>query len=355
MQKKIRVMVIDDSALFRNFLIQNINADSRFEVIGYAINAFDAKNKIPLLKPDAVTLDIEMPGMSGLDFLKEFLPHHPVPVILVSSLNMKVFDALAVGAVDFVRKPDIDNHILKDAFIATLLTKLVIASNSRVRLPSAPIAAAPATTGQSLNRTAPVRTLMPPKSTAALSDKIIAIGASTGGTEAILDVMRQFPARMPGIVITQHMPPGFTSMYAERLNRLCKMEVREAKNGDKVQPGLALLAPGGLQMRLVRMGAGYAVQCLPGEKVSGHAPSVDALFDSVANLVRDKAIGVLLTGMGADGAAGLLRMRKNGAYTIGQDKDSCVVYGMPMEAYKIGAVCMQASLLSIPQIVMSRL
>lgn len=354
MQKKIRVMVIDDSALFRNFLIQNINADSRFEVIGYAINAFDAKNKIPLLKPDAVTLDIEMPGMSGLDFLKEFLPHHPVPVILVSSLNMKVFDALAVGAVDFVRKPDIDNHILKDAFIATLLTKLVIASNSRVRLPSAPAAAAPAA-GQSLNRTAPVRTLVPPKSTAAISDKIIAIGASTGGTEAILDVMRQFPARMPGIVITQHMPPGFTSMYAERLNRLCKMEVREAKNGDKVQPGLALLAPGGLQMRLVRMGAGYAVQCLPGEKVSGHAPSVDALFDSVASLVRDKAIGVLLTGMGADGAAGLLRMRKNGAYTIGQDKDSCVVYGMPMEAYKIGAVCMQASLLSIPQIVMSRL
>lgn len=354
MQKKIKVMVIDDSALFRNFLIQNINADSRFEVIGFAINAFDAKNKIPLLKPDAVTLDIEMPGMSGLDFLKEFLPHYPVPVILVSSLNMKVFDALAVGAVDFVRKPDIDNHILKDAFIATLLTKLVIASNSRVRLPSAPAAAAPAT-GQSLNRTAPVRTLVPPKSAAAISDKIIAIGASTGGTEAILDVMRQFPARMPGIVITQHMPPGFTSMYAERLNRLCKMEVREAKNGDKVQPGLALLAPGGLQMRLVRMGAGYAVQCLPGEKVSGHAPSVDALFDSVASLVRDKAIGVLLTGMGADGAAGLLRMRKNGAYTIGQDKDSCVVYGMPMEAYKIGAVCMQASLLSIPQIVMSRL
>lgn len=160
---------------------------------------------------------------------------------------------------------------------------------------------------------------------------------------------------MPGIVITQHMPPGFTGMYAERLNRLCKMEVREAKNGDKVQPGLALLAPGGLQMRLVRMGAGYAVQCLPGEKVSGHKPSVDALFDSVASLVRDKAIGVLLTGMGADGAAGLLRMRKNGAYTVGQDKESCVVYGMPMEAYKIGAVCTQASLLSIPQIVMSKL
>ncbi len=360
MQKKIRVMIIDDSALFRSFLIQNINADPRFEIIGYAVNAFDAKNKIPLLKPDAVTLDIEMPGMSGLDFLKEFLPTYPIPVILVSSLNMKVFDALAVGAVDFVRKPDIENHILKEAFVATLLTKLVIASKSQVRVPSAGFGGGISTSSipapsQAWNRTAPVRTLVPPKSTTAINEKIIAIGASTGGTEAILDVMRQFPAKMPGIVITQHMPAGFTGMYAERLNRLCKMEVREAKNGDKVQPGLALLAPGGLQMRLVRMGSGYAVQCLPGEKVSGHAPSVDALFDSVANLVRDKAIGVLLTGMGADGAAGLLRMRKNGAYTIGQDKESCVVYGMPMEAYKIGAVCMQASLSSIPQIVLSRI
>ena len=146
MQKKIRVMVIDDSAVFRSFLIQSINADPRFEVIGYAVNAFDARNKIPLLKPDTVTLDIEMPGMSGLDFLKEFLPTHPVPVILVSSLNMKVFDALAVGAVDFVRKPDVDNHILKEAFTATLLTKLVIASNSRVRLPSASLSASPAAT-----------------------------------------------------------------------------------------------------------------------------------------------------------------------------------------------------------------
>ena len=354
MQKKIRVMVIDDSAVFRSFLIQSINADPRFEVIGYAVNAFDARNKIPLLKPDTVTLDIEMPGMSGLDFLKEFLPTHPVPVILVSSLNMKVFDALAVGAVDFVRKPDVDNHILKEAFTATLLTKLVIASNSRVRLPSASLSASPAST-YTRPQPAPVRPLSVPRSSASVNEKIIAIGASTGGTEAILDVMRQFPAHMPGIVITQHMPPGFTGMYAERLNRLCKMEVREAKNGDKVQPGLALLAPGGLQMRLVRMGAGYAVQCLPGEKVSGHKPSVDALFDSVASLVRDKAIGVLLTGMGADGAAGLLRMRKNGAYTVGQDKESCVVYGMPMEAYKIGAVCTQASLLSIPQIVMSKL
>lgn len=160
---------------------------------------------------------------------------------------------------------------------------------------------------------------------------------------------------MPGIVITQHMPPGFTAMYAERLNRICKLEVREAKHGDKVQPGLILLAPGGFQMRVVRMGVGYSVSCTQEAKVSGHQPSVDVLFDSVASVVKNRAIGVILTGMGADGAAGMLRMRKAGAYTIGQDRDTCVVYGMPMEAYKIGAVCQQAALSTIPQIVMAQL
>jgi len=160
---------------------------------------------------------------------------------------------------------------------------------------------------------------------------------------------------MPGIVITQHMPPGFTAMYAERLNRICKLEVKEAQHGDKVRPGLILLAPGGLQMRIVRMGAGYSVSCTNEDKVSGHRPSVDVLFTSVASIAKNRAIGVILTGMGADGAAGMLRMRKAGAFTIGQDRDSCVVYGMPMEAYKIGAVCQQAALSNIPQVVMGRL
>ena len=187
------------------------------------------------------------------------------------------------------------------------------------------------------------------------NDSLIAIGASTGGTEAILEVLTHLPARIPGIVITQHMPSGFTSMYADRLNRLCKFEVKEAQSGDKIRPGLALIAPGGSQMKVVRMGSGYAVNCYPGEKFNGHRPSVDVLFDSVAAVARDKAIGVLLTGMGADGAAGLLRMRRNGAFTIGQDKDSCVVYGMPMEAYKIGAVCRQVPLANIAQTILSRL
>lgn len=349
MQNKIRLMVIDDSVLFRNWLIQNIGKDERFEIVGYAVDALDAKKKIPVLKPDILTLDIEMPGMSGLDFLKEYLPAHPLPVILVSSLNVRVFDALAAGAVDFVKKPDMKNDVPRDAFLSMLLAKLFVAASSRVRLPGTPRATAP-----TVNSMRAVAALSGAGLSSAM-DAIIAIGASTGGTEAILEVLRKFPANMPGIVITQHMPAGFTAMYAERLNRLCNMEVREAKSGDKIHPGLALLAPGGFQMKVARSGNGYMVSCMPGAKVNGHCPSVDVLFDSVSILGRNKAVGVLLTGMGADGAAGLLRMRKNGGYTIGQDKETCVVYGMPMEACKIGAVCQQSPLSSIPQAVINAL
>lgn len=351
MKDKIRLMVIDDSVVFRNFLITGLEADTRFEIVGYAVDAMDAGKKIPVLKPDILTLDIEMPGMTGLEFLKELLPKHPIPVILVSSLNIRVFDALAAGAVDFVRKPDMESHVRRDVFLSMLTSKLLTASMAHVRIPSA--VKAPATTAGRASAI-PANLLKKPLPSGT-SDTIIAIGASTGGTEAILEVVKQFPAHTPGVVITQHMPPGFTAMYAERLNRLCKMEVREAKHGDRIQPGLALLAPGGLQMKVVRMGSGYAVHCSPGEKVNGHAPSVDVLFDSTASLARNKAIGILLTGMGSDGAAGLLRMRKNGAYTIGQDKDTCVVYGMPMEAQKIGAVCLQSPLSSIPNAVFQHL
>jgi len=342
-------MVIDDSIVFRNFIISNISADERFEIVGFAINALDAKQKIPILKPDILTLDIEMPGMSGIEFLKDFLPTHPIPVILVSSLDLRVFDALAAGAVDFVRKPDAESNLRKEAFISMLISKLVTASQSKVRAATA--APAPAATARSVMA---AKSLTPARLNAA-NDMVIAIGASTGGTEAILEVLKQFPANMPGIVITQHMPAGFTAMYAERLNRLCKIEVREARHGDRIQPGLALLAPGGLQMKVVRIGNGYAVNCTHAEKVNGHCPSVDVLFNSVSTTVRDKAIGIILTGMGADGAAGLLRMRKNGAYTIGQNRETCVVYGMPMEAQKIGAVCHQTALSAIPQTVYNHL
>ena len=356
MDHKLRLMVVDDSPLFRTWLIHSLSADDRFQVVGYAVNALDAQEKIPLLQPDMLTLDIEMPGMSGIDFLKQLLPVHPIPVILVSSLNLRVFDALEAGAVDFVRKPDEANGLSKEIFLSMLRSKLLVAAASHVHLPSVPASpqaakkriVSPLTAAGNpfLNR--------PKTSAGASQETVIAIGASTGGTEAILEVVKNFPADTPGVVITQHMPAGFTAMYAERLNRICKMEVREAKNGDRIRKGLMLLAPGGLQMRVVPLGSSYAVSVQEGEKVNGHRPSVDVLFDSVAFHVREHAIGVLLTGMGADGAAGLLRMRKNGAYTIGQDKNSCVVYGMPMEAYKIGAVCQQCPLNTIGQTVLAR-
>ena len=371
---KIRLMIVDDSILFRSWMVQNLGADPRFEVVGYAINAIDAKNKLPQLKPDIMTLDIEMPGMTGLDFLREVLPTNPIPIILVSSLNVRVFDALAAGAVDFVRKPDMNLEGGKQAFLQTLKSKLVVGANAKVRLPSpGAFAGSAASRGGAVssvssNARGGVGT---PSASASSSETIssaplrspssfgnvdlIAIGASTGGTEAILEVVRQFPAKMPGIVITQHMPPGFTAMYAERLNRICNLKVKEACHGDKVMPGQILLAPGGLQMRVVKMGTGFSVSCTEEAKVSGHKPSVAVLFDSVAANVKSRAIGIILTGMGADGAAGLLRMRKAGAYTIGQNRETCVVYGMPMEAYRAGAVCTQSALSSIPQVVMAQL
>ncbi len=326
---KIRVVVVDDSMLARSMIMKALSSNPQIEVVGYAVNALDAKTKIPNLRPDVVTMDVEMPGLSGIDFLKEFLPQHPVPVILVSSLNLRVFDALAAGAVDFVRKPE--EHTSTEEFAATLVQKVIAASHARVR-----------PCPKNLTTPLPHPVIATP-TRRHNTQVIVGLGASTGGTEATLEVMKRLPADIPGMVIVQHMPPGFTKMYAERLNRICAMEVREAKNGDEIHPGLALVAPADLQARVVRIGSKYTLSCMPGEKVSGHRPSVNVLFRSIADNVQCKTVGIILTGMGRDGADGLLAMRKRGAYTIGQDKDSCVVYGMPMEAYKIGAVCTQAS------------
>ena len=338
--KKIRVLVVDDSALARNLIIQGLSAHPRMEVVGYAINTLDAKQKIPRLKPDVVTMDVEMPGQSGIDFLKEYLPANPVPVILCSSLNLKVFDALNAGAVDFVRKPDVQES--KEVFISNLTQKVLVASMARprsapLRSPSIAVATPNLGGGPALDRV------------------LVGLGASTGGTEATLEVMRRLPADIPPMVIVQHMPKGFTQMYADRLNRICKMEVREAKNGDELHRGLALVAPADLQCRVVRIGEKYTVSCTPGEKVSGHRPSVDAMFHSMAEVVRCKMVGIIMTGMGQDGAAGLLEMRKKGAYTIGQDKESSVVYGMPMVANDIGAVCVQASCDNVANVLLRHL
>ncbi|MCI8970095.1 MAG: chemotaxis response regulator protein-glutamate methylesterase [Oscillibacter sp.] len=338
--KKIRVMVVDDSALARNLIIQGLSAHPRIEVIGYAINTLDAKQKLPRLKPDVVTMDVEMPGQSGIDFLKEYLPNNPVPVILCSSLNLKVFDALNAGAVDFVRKPDVQES--KEVFVTNLTQKVLVASMARPR--SVPL------------RSPSVAVDTPSLGNGLVLDRVlVGLGASTGGTEATLEVMRRLPPDIPPMVIVQHMPKGFTQMYADRLNRICKMEVREARNGDELRRGLALVAPADLQCRVVRIGEKYTVSCTQGEKVSGHRPSVDALFHSMADVVRCKMVGIIMTGMGQDGAAGLLEMRKKGAYTIGQDKESSVVYGMPMVANDIGAVCIQASCENVANVLLRHL
>ena len=337
MDKKIRVFVVDDSNVARKVIIDGLSRFHGVEVVGYAINALDAKNKLKHLKPDVMTCDVQMPGMNGLDFLRQLLPENPLPVVVVSALNIGVFDALHAGAVDFVRKPDGVQSTEK--FIGTLYQKIRIAASAKVRCPS-PVQAVPSV---ALGESATGRT-------------IIGLGASTGGTEATLEVMKRLPEDIPGMVIVQHMPPGFTKMYAERLNRICKMEVREAKDGDEIHRGLALVAPADLQCRVVRSPlGGYRVTCTPGERVSGHRPSVDVMFSSIAANVKCQTVGIIMTGMGRDGASGLLEMRQKGAYTIGQDKESCVVYGMPCVAYELGAVTIQASCENIASVLLRQL
>lgn len=339
MLNPIRVMVIDDSCLARSLIIKGLSAHPNIEVVGYAINTFDAKLKIPQLTPDVITLDVEMPGQNGIEFLKTYITSHPIPVVLCSSLNLKVFDALEAGAVDFIRKPE--NSKENGAFITALCQKVIVAACAKVRK-IRPVSTVPAAEISLLGSAAP-------------DEMIIGLGASTGGTDATLEVMQRLPADIPGMVIVQHMPPGFTQMYAERVNRLCKMEVREGRDGDEIRRGLALIAPAGLQCRVVKSGSKYILSCTDGEKVSGHQPSVDALFDSMSQTVTCKMVGIIMTGMGQDGAAGLLAMRKRGAYTIGQDEASSVVYGMPKVAYDIGAVQVQARCDQIAQILLAHI
>lgn len=337
--KKIRVLVVDDSLLFRETLLQNLNNDPAIEVIDTAPDSMVALEKIKVLKPDVVTLDVEMPKLNGIDFLKTLMPEHPVPVVVVSSLPMNVLGALNAGAVDFVRKPQASGGSDIKAFISELAVKIKIASTAHIVKKKQ---AAPSPLG--LKITKEVK-----------PDTVIAIGASTGGTEAILSVIKDLPETTPGIVIVQHMPPVFTKMYAARLDKICKMEVKEAEHGDRVQQGRVIIAAGDYQMTLAKDAKGYYIKSQKGEKVSGHCPSVDVLFDSVAQIAKANAIGVILTGMGGDGAKGLLAMKKAGAYTIGQDKESCVVYGMPMVAYNIGAVTKQLPLDVIPGEIISQL
>lgn len=341
--KKIKVLVVDDSMLFRKLLIDRLSAFDNIEVVGYSINASDAEKKIMELNPDVVTLDVEMPGMSGIDMLKHLLPKKPVPVILVSSLNISVFSALSAGAIDFVRKPDMSAGNSVDQFIMNLRNKIIVARRAKVRTATAV-------------PPAPRMDLKTNFSSSRLDRTVIAIGASTGGTEAIAGIIKTLPKDTPGVVIVQHMPEGFTNMYAKRMDGLCQMEVKEAEHGDKVERGRIIIAAGDKHMRLVKSPTGgYVIHTSMEEKVSGHRPSVDVLFHSVAEVAGADSVGIILTGMGRDGADGLFHMKRRGAFTVGQDEESSVVYGMPMVAYNIGAVMKQASLAEIPNILKSHL
>ena len=331
--KPIRVLVVDDSVFFRNILVQFLQTAPNIEVVAQAGDPYQARDAIIKYQPDVMTLDVEMPKMSGIEFLRKLMPQYPIPTVVISALDEKVFDAMAAGAVDFVNKPVGMNKTQLENFVKyELVTKIIIASTAKV--------------GNLKKVVRPVAADQP-GSVREGNTSIIAIGASTGGTEAILEVLSHYRKDIPGIVMVQHMPTGFTKMFAERLNNQCQIAVKEARTGDKVLPGQALLAPGDCHMRIVKIGEEYQVECRGTQKVNGHCPSVDVLFDSVAKVAGKKAIGIILTGMGADGAKGLYNMRRAGARTIGQDEESCVVYGMPKAAYDIGAVQTQISLTGI--------
>jgi len=327
--RQIRVLVVEDSLVFRELLVQNLNADPGIEVVAAAKDAFEARDAILKYKPDVMTLDIELPRMSGIEFLRKLMPQYPLPVVMISSLSDKVFDALNAGAVDFVAKPTGANREQLEAFIKKELpVKIKIASIAKLNKRKQEILKQPMQPLKADNR-----------------NTVVAIGASTGGTDAIFDILQEFDTDIPGVVVVQHMPPGFTEMYANRLNDKCRVAVKEAKTGDPVLPGQVLIAPGGTShMHLVKMNGGYQVMIKPGERVNGHCPSVDVLFKSVAENVGDRAVGIILTGMGGDGSKGLLAMRNAGAHTIGQDESTCVVYGMPKVAYELGAVEYQEKL-----------
>jgi Chemotaxis response regulator containing a CheY-like receiver domain and a methylesterase domain len=331
-KNKIRVLVVDDSLVFREAIIRGIDADIMIEVIARASDPFEARDKILEYEPDVMTCDVEMPKMNGIEFIRRLLPQYAIPVIVVSSLSDAVFDAMNAGAVDFVAKPNNKNPGDMQAFIQELVAKIKIAASSHV-------------TQQTIANT---KSIIQPSGFA--PNKIIAIGSSTGGTEALANLLMQLPANIPGILIVQHIPPVFSRMFAERLDNQTLLHVKEAQNGDYLETGKVLIAPGDQHMRIKKIGDKYKVEVFTGDKVNGHCPSVDILFDSVAKEAGNHAVGIILTGMGYDGAKGLLSMKRKGARTIGQDEKSCVVYGMPKVAYDIGAVEKQASLGNIPSV-----
>lgn len=332
-KKKVRVLIVDDSKTIRELLSKILNSDE-IEVVGQASCAAEAEVLIDKVLPDVITLDIHMPGMDGVTFLETYLSRRLIPTVMISSININesglVMKALELGAVDYIQKPTLNELPLQTNFIRE---KILTAASIKVSRRK-------------------VIEHIPKKSISYLSsnekEKIIAIGASTGGTEAIKAVLQNLPANIPPILIVQHIPPVFSTAFSNRLNELCPFEVREARDGDEVIPGRVLIAPGDFQMELIHENGRRKVRVFEGEKVNRHRPSVDVLFNSVAKLEGNNAVGVILTGMGNDGASGLLQMKKAGACTIGQDEFSSVVYGMPKAAFQMNAISQVSSLLDIP-------
>lgn len=334
----IRVIIIDDSVIFRTKIQNILNQEPDLEVVGTAGNPIDAIPLIEQLKPDILSMDIEMPRMSGLEFLKLLHSQKPYPTVLVSSLPLKQPDATKYGAVDFVAKPDLTKKDTMESFTDNLKKAIRKGVNTPIPKIQVPTNVSSEKTDTSLKLNYSYN-----------REIVIAIGASTGGTEAIIEVVKNLPKNTPGIVIVQHLPANFTAMYTSRLKAACQMDVKTAENLDRIKQGQIILANGDHHLIVRRDKDGLYINSKKGERFSGHCPSVDIMFDSVAEVCPKHAIGVILTGMGADGAVYMKKMRDKGAYTIGQDAKTSVVYGMPMEAFKRGAVMKQLPLTKIPE------
>ncbi len=335
--KKIKVLIVDDSSFIRQMFETLLASDPEIEVLDSAKDPYDAREKIKTLNPDVITLDIEMPKMDGISFLEKIMTLRPMPVVMVSSLTQKGADitlkALEMGAVDYIGKPvENQNNETISTLREELITKVKAAAKAKVDnlIPNR-------------KKTSEHEELTIPKGKI-LKRKLIAIGSSTGGVEALKEVLTLIPEASPPILIVQHMPERFTKSFAQRLNGICKIKVHEAEDGQSILPGNAYISPGGRHLRIKKQASGYVCGVQIGEKVSGHCPSVDVLFDSVADVCGNSTIGVILTGMGSDGAKSMLRMRKSGAINIGQNEATCVVYGMPKEAKLNGAVEIEAPL-----------
>ncbi len=348
---KIKVLIVDDSALIRSVMSEIIRSQPDMEVVGVAPDPIVARDLIKQTNPDVLTLDVEMPRMDGLDFLEKLMRLRPMPVVMVSSLTERgseiTLRALELGAVDFVTKPKLSIQSGMREYTEMIADKIRAASKARIKPRHLVVGDA--------SKAAAAGALPLIRNPLTSSEKLIIIGASTGGTEAIKDFLMQMPSDCPGILITQHMPEGFTRSFARRLDGLCKISVREAEGKERILPGHAYIAPGHSHLLLARSGANYVTQLDQGPTVNRHRPSVDVLFNSAAVYAGKNAVGVILTGMGKDGALGMLEMKKSGAYNFAQDEASCVVFGMPREAIAIGAAHEVGPLNKLPAMVLGYL